>query len=141
MAEVDLRAILTAFAEKGWVLYESLQNVQLSPHPRDHLLGPVDNLKYGIKYRIVPSADNPADMDNVWAEISMASRDNMCFYVTEDGTRICINTVMLEREASGTFSPFELENPEITAEDLEKAVRENIMPYDRQSARRQNAGS
>ncbi len=59
MAEPDLRAILVAFAEKGWNLYES----RFSEGNEYSFLGPVDNLKMGQNYFPLPAVADPNDWE------------------------------------------------------------------------------
>jgi len=73
MAEIDIRQIIAAFAEKGWILYEHLKS-ESSGKPTNELAGPIDNIVPDVTYRILPCADNPLDPDDWNKEFYRAKR-------------------------------------------------------------------
>ena len=77
MADVDMRGILEAFAEKGWVLYEETGNLE------EELMGPVDNLVPDVLYRVMPETPDPHDMSGVRFAAEQVAKRNMLYFEIE----------------------------------------------------------
>ena len=132
---VDLRAILAAFHEKGWALYE----VHFSRIPVRTYTGPIDNFVLGINYRLFPATKSPLNLGSVIAEFEAAKRagaHHAQYNVPDEGRTVDVSFVCLTpRHKDPLFLSLILDAYERRVDlPLERAaqlLRENLSAYER----------
>jgi hypothetical protein len=138
MAEHDIRAILEAFAEKGWLVFEydgSLSTAESEadrqPPLKELILGPVDNLVPGTSYLLYPMCGSPGDVDEVYRGFDDGT-DRPHFMHTAE--KIPIHGFTLLQAGRADILPM-YENS-FRVDDLEKAVREHLLAFDYEAKKR-----
>jgi len=136
MAEANLRRILAAFAEKNWVVYETDE----SRVGWDAFDGPVDNLRYGVSYRVLPAAENPADLKAAAQELN----DAVCHDGTlpalrmPDGNAVDIVDIgwFIITPSHFIVDPSRETRREFPIAEVEGLIRDYFATYDREYTRK-----
>ncbi len=135
MPEVNLRGILSAFAEKNWVVYEAVKLDSAVP-PWKHFRGPVDNLQYGVPYRVLPAAENPADLEVAAQELTdMATYGDILpsFKMPEEDV---VDVCHFSLAPSQFVMSIGGEEHIISLSEVEGLIRDYFTTYDREYTRK-----
>jgi hypothetical protein len=130
MPEPDLRGILAAFAEKKWVVYE------VAGREWNAFDGPVDNLKQGVEYRIMPAAENPADLEAAAQELSDMVNHGSVFPSFEMGEGRHIDVSFFVITPSHFIAEPKREHLPFPIDEAEGLIRDYFTTYDREATRK-----
>ena len=140
MAQPDLRQIITAFAEKGWNLYEEglfpPKRTLYHCERRDVLRGPVDNIIPTKAYLILPAVEKAADMVAVAGEEERMKEHNLYPLYRHEGNEVLVRSFGVfgfSTEPVALFKTLDADTffVSLPLERAAELIRENLSKYDR----------